>query len=365
MSNEEETSRSYSPTMTQDYSQISDTAVAVEAKIWPRISAYIQSIAPQIADLNIDAPFVIADYGSADGVNSSKLFENIISQIRAINPSLKIRLVYIDLADQAFFEKFWSTSKLAKLKDVEAQYIRRSFYERFPEIERRLWIGFSSTALHWLNAKTVALDFFQHPSCIQPNQLQDAERKIFIEKWESDWRLFLHECSVSLVTGGALFFANLTNLGGDEWPASAGYNYLRDICRELQAENKISQNNLNVLFIPDYFATPQEMTSLLTENYIKNFFILRACDPLTVPCAYYTKFENKSNDPQARAEIASTLARVVRAWSESSIRTGLPSDRQDIIEEIYQRLREKFHTAPKGLPYQYCLIELIKKESPG
>ena len=34
---------------------------------------------------------------------------------------------------------------------------------------------------------------------------------------------------------------------------------------------------------------------------------------------------------------------------------------EKIIEEIYKRLREKFYETPKGLPYEYCLLELIKK----
>jgi hypothetical protein len=123
-----------------------------------------------------------------------------------VNPALTIKLVYIDLADPANFDTFWATSELAKLKHVEAQYIQRSFYEPFPEIAGKLRIGFSSTALHWLNAKTVGPDYFLHPLCIQPNQLPDFERRKFAEKWKADWRSFLHECSKSLVMGGALFF---------------------------------------------------------------------------------------------------------------------------------------------------------------
>jgi hypothetical protein len=52
---------------------------------------------------------------------------------------------------------------------------------------------------------------------------------------------------------------------------------------------------------------------------------------------------------------------VVRAWSESSIRIGLRSDNKDLIDDIYRRLRDKFHEKPEGLPYQYCLLELVKK----
>jgi len=52
---------------------------------------------------------------------------------------------------------------------------------------------------------------------------------------------------------------------------------------------------------------------------------------------------------------------VVRAWSESSMRIGLYADNKDLIEDIYRRLRDKFYEKPEGLPYQYCLLELVKK----
>jgi len=350
----------YSPTMTEDYSRISETARAVNAELLPRIASYIRRISPQIAAMGTDEVFVIADYGSADGANSSELFEAVIRQIHTINPMLAIRLVYIDLADPAYFEAFWATSALAKLKHVEAQYIQRSFYEPFPEIAGKLWIGFSSTALHWLNAKTAGPDYFQHPLCIQPNQLPDSERREFAEKWEADWHLFLHECSRSLVKGGALFFANLTDMGDARWPASAGYDNLRDICRELFEEKKLSRAELNAIFIPDYFATPSEMSRLLEEDGLRCFAI-NACDPLTVPCAYFTKAQDRLDDPHERSRLAATLAHVVRAWSESSMRIGLCEDNKGLIEDIYRRLQDKFYEKPEGLPYQYCLLELAKK----
>ncbi|MGA3359023.1 MAG: hypothetical protein ABSC87_02305, partial [Halobacteriota archaeon] len=71
-------SQQYSPTMTKDYSQISDTARAVDAEALPRMASYIRRISPQIAAMSADEVFVIADYGAADGVNSSELFEAVI-----------------------------------------------------------------------------------------------------------------------------------------------------------------------------------------------------------------------------------------------------------------------------------------------
>jgi len=350
----------YMPTMTGDYSRISDTAKAVDFKILPAMLAYIKSVAPRITRMDADTPFVIADYGAADGVNSSALFENIIGQIRAINPALKIRLVYNDIAVQSYFDQFWPNSRLKQMGGVEAYYIRRSFYKALPEIKGKLNVGFSSTSLHWLDTEEVGTDFFQHPSHIQANQLSDSDRRKFVDKWKRDWRQFLRERAAEMVEGGALFMANLTNRGGDRWPASAGYNNLRDICHDLCREGKIKEEEWKAIFVPDYFATPREMKSLLEEDGPAKQFKLGFFEDMTVPCAYYSQFKGRLADEQARAKLADTLAHVVRAWSESSIKTGLAADDKPEIEEIYQRLRDKFYHHPTGLPYEYCLLELIK-----
>lgn len=353
----------YSPTMTQDYSRISDTALAIASRVLPGITAYINSIASKIASMQPEMSFNIADYGAADGVNSSQMFEQIIGQLRSINPSLKIGLCYIDIADRSYFDEFWKSAGLAQLDFVTAAYIKRSFYEPFPELAGKLNIGFSSTSLHWLDTRTVDNDFFRNQTCIQANQLPDRERDKFVEKWKQDWRVFFRECWQQLVPGGALFLANLANLGGGNWPASPGYNHLRDICHELCHEGVISQEELNAVFIPDYFATPQEMRSLLNEDDLKQLYFLKSSDEMTVPCAYFKKLKDRLDTPQARADLAATLAHVVRAWSESSVRTGLSAQNKDKIEEIYKRLRNKFYEEPDGLPYQYCLLELVKRDN--
>jgi hypothetical protein len=365
MSNEKKiSSEHYCPTMTEDYSRISDTARAVNAEVLPRMHAYIRRISPRIASMSSDDSLMIADFGAADGVNSSELFERIVKQIREINPVLPIKLVYIDLADPEGFMAFWEDSALSRLKNVEGRYIQRSFYEPFPELRGRLQIGFSSTALHWMNAKTAGPDYFRHHLCLQPNQLPNSERARFAEKWKEDFRAFLRECSTSMVDGGALFLANLADLGGDLWPASAGYNSLWDICRELFEEEKLSVAELDAIFIPDYFATAQEMAAaLLEDDDLSGCFDLNGCDPLTVPCAYFARSEARLNDPQERSMLAATLARVVRAWSESSMQIGLNPDNKALVNEIYQRLEDKFFEKPEGLPYQYCLLELIKRNN--
>jgi len=296
-----------SPTMTQDYGGISDTAKAVVATASPIIAAYIDSIAGNITRMDAATPFVIADYGSADGANSSELLEMSIERIRSIKRSVKIRLLYIDLADKTPFERFWKDSKLSRCDRVEARYVKQSFYEPLPETEVPVHLGFSSTAMHWLNTKNIDRGFFRHPKHIQANQLPADERTKYVEKWRDDWTWFFRERSRELVKNGALFLATLTNLGDERWPASAGYDYLRDICHELYREGHISDDEFNAFFIPDYFATPDEMRSFFNENKMKRCFDLRHCDSLTVPCAYSARVKDRFDNPQTRADLAERL----------------------------------------------------------
>jgi len=348
--------RGYTPSMTSDYSRISATARAVDRSVEPRVATYIESIRETVARMPPGTPFVIADYGAADGANSSTLVEGIVGQLRTIDPNVAIRLVYVDIADPAPFHRFWEGSALSKVEGVEAEYIRRSFYEPFPELAGRVHLALSSTALHWFDTRAVDPSFFRHPRCIQPNQMPAPERAEFAEKWRCDWRLFLRERSHDLADGGLLVLANLADLGGDRWPASAGYDRLRDACAALHREGCLSKEELEAIFVPDYFATPDEMRAVLEEDEVRRRFSLRSLEATTVPCAYCSQML-EGDEVRERRVLAASLARVVRAWSESSVRVGLAAH-TDLVDEVYTRLEDAFFERPAALPYQYCLIEL-------
>jgi len=346
------------PTMSPDYSKISHTSLRVVEYVLPKMTAYLKSIQPRLAALPAAEPFIIAEYGSADGANSGPLFEKVVQQIHAANPALKIKLVYVDLAEQDAFNKFWAQSPLSKLPYVSAEYVRRSFYDSFPELAGKVGLGYCSTALHWLNVKTAAPGFFKHIDAIHPNQLSHAEREKFHQKWAADFQLFLGEANAALLPGAALFVAQLIDLGGDNWPASAAYNNLRDICLEMREEGQLTREEAAAVFVRSFFPTPTQVKSVLGEPAAKKLFALKSSESTTIPCSYYTKSQDNLADPQEKAWLAATLSCVVRAWSESSVRIGL--DNKDLRDEIYNRLRSKFYDKPRGLHYQYCFLELLK-----
>ena len=102
------------------------------------------------------------------------------------------------------------------------------------------------------------------------------------------------------------------------------------------------------------------MRGLLEEDAVSQHFSLQFFDAMTVPCAYFSRMHDALEDAGERRQMADTLARVVRAWSESSVQVGLSSEHAGLIDEMYSRLADRFFEEPRGLPYQYCLIELLK-----
>ena len=137
------------------------------------------------------------------------------------------------------------------------------------------------------------------------------------------------------------------------------------MCYSLYKEGRISKEERQAIFVPDYFATPDEMRDLIEEDAVRERFSLIFFDAVTVPCAYFSRMYESIEDARKRRQLAETLARVVRAWSESSIRVGLSAEHAGLVDEIYGRLADRFFDTPRGLPYQYCLIELVTISSPA
>ncbi len=342
--------------MTADYGRISETARAVEELVLPLVRTHLAARRDAIAAAR--TPFVIVDYGAADGANSGRLFEAIVAFVREANPSQPIRLVYVDIADRAPFDAFWDASPLSSLDGVEAEYIRRSFYGPIPGLAGTVNVGYSSTALHWLDTADAAAGLFEDPEQIQANQLPASARGRFERAWRRGMRTFFAKRSRELAGGGLLMLAILADLGGHATPARAAYDYLRDVCRELRGEGWISEEELRAIFIPGYFATPAAMRDLVCEDGIRRHFRRASLEATTVPCAYGTRGPLDADD---RRRLAGTLASVVRAWSESSVRAGLSSDHAGLVDEIYDRLADRFFESPRDMPYQYCLMELVRR----
>ncbi len=124
-----------------------------------------------------------------------------------------------------------------------------------------------------------------------------------------------------VVKGGALFFANLANLGDDRWPASPGYYNLMDICQELFEERNISEAELSAIFIPDTLPRPRKCHVCWMTMILGCFVVMLVI--LDHPLCLFYQGAAKARRSAGTVQASATLAHVVRAWSESSILIGL------------------------------------------
>ena len=345
--------------MSPDYSKISNTSLRVVEYMLPKISAYLKRLQPEVSVLRADEPFIIAEYGSADGANSAPLFEAVVAQLHASNPALKIKLIYIDLSAPELFDRFWGPVRAVKttlcLVAVSAPFLLRAFPPRWRE--RCASATPPPPCTGWIQTPCRPVSSSTRRA-YTPASWRRRSARNSTRNGSRTGALSLKKTSAALAPGGALFLAQLTDLGGDNWPASAAYNHLRDICLEMREEGLLTREQAAAIFVRSYFATPAQIKSLLGEPAAKKLFSVKSCESLTIPCSYYAKSKDNLSDPQEKAWLAATLSCVVRAWGESSLRGGL--DNQALLDEIFNRLRAKFYDTPRGLPYQYSLLELLK-----
>ncbi|HEX6120336.1 MAG TPA: hypothetical protein VFZ03_12890, partial [Dongiaceae bacterium] len=106
-------------------------------------------------------PFVIADFGAADGGTSLGLMRRLAEAVRAREPEREINVIYTDLPHNDFSALFRLTQGLlgsderAPLAQVPNLYIYgsgTSFYRQVAS-SGTLSFGFSATAMHWLSRR--------------------------------------------------------------------------------------------------------------------------------------------------------------------------------------------------------------------
>ena len=112
--------------------------------------------------MNTARPFVIFEYGAADGGISADIMRNCITWIRAkwpVDNAFPMMLFYEDRFDNDFGSLFKNVEKFNDLPEENFRNIfafasGTSFYSKCAP-SNYVNFGFSSTALHWLSRKYV------------------------------------------------------------------------------------------------------------------------------------------------------------------------------------------------------------------
>lgn len=203
-------------------------------------------------------PFVIADYGAAQGRNSLRPMREAVAAVRErAGEALPIAVVHTDIPGNDFTALFalldaGPPSYLADAANVFAYAAGRTFYRRlFPP--GLVSLGWSAIAAHWLSAAPAAV-----PDHIWPPRAPEAVRAAFARRSAEDWATFLGHRAAELRPGGRLVvLAGAADAGGDG--GADGLMDLADLAlRDLVAEGVLAAAERGRMVVPTWNRRPED-----------------------------------------------------------------------------------------------------------
>ena len=319
-----------------------------------------------IADLNIENNLFMMDYGAADGGTASEFWGKIISDIQKRDTQNQISLIGNDLYsndNQALINNLSVHSSVNE--SVSTLICAGSFYNQLVP-NGLIDFGFSATAMHWLNKKVETLD--DHTHVLASNN--KTARNDFLEQALSDWNQILEMRSRELKVGGKLLTVNLSRDYDDRYLGNNGgktvnvHDQIHMLWRGLLEENLITENEYKRGTIQNFYKSPQEFTSPLTnkesEAYKNGLRFLKE-RTVYVNCPYKEKWrENQDTD-----EFSIRLMETIRSWSRHSFVAALEKNnerKENPVDILFNRLTSLISSDPENWSLDYVEHHLMMEK---
>lgn len=269
------------------------------------------------------APFIIADFGSAQGRNSMHVMKCIIEclkETKKIDNEKQILVVHNDLPSNG-----WTT--LFDLFNQDRFYYGvangRSFYEPcLPD--NSLSIGYSSTSLHWLSC--IPCNISNHCSSLFA---QGDELRAFQEQARLDWTHFLEYRSCELIVGGVLILL----IPCIDEQGSNGFDIIRELLYRC-AQSVLTRQELLDYTLPTHARSYSECVDhQLFDRY--SFELIKA-DFGSVPMPFIDQWQKEKLTTD---QFIQSMTSYIRSWSESILRQTLVSNNRSTqdIEQIVEQ----------------------------
>eukprot|EP01043_Picozoa_sp_COSAG02_P033999 COSAG02_NODE_2352_length_9081_cov_37.519372_7_plen_411_part_00 len=353
----------------------------------------------EFAATDVSQPFVISDYGTADGGTSMPLMYDMCSWLRDnLSEHKPIHVFYEDQAMNAWQDLFMrleglidrdarSPSFLQDFSNVFVSAIGRSFYKQVLPAGT-VNFGFSATAMHWLTTKpTQFSSVIHHTLCDQPSELQP-----YVAQAAADWELVLVQRAKELVSGGRMVVLNFCvdengqYLGTTDRVKQQMWATKNRLWWELQQEGVITLAEARAASFANYYRTVQEFcapfddpSSPVSSSGLRLVHI----ETRTTDCPYQVSWQRqkkvlegsqhtKADIEQLAAEHAKRFVLTTRTWSNSVYRDALdnsrdcPSDdrltRDDVVDLLFERYAMEVAKAPEdhAMDYVHAFVVLEK-----
>jgi len=318
-------------------------------------------------------PFVIADYGTADGGTSMPLFYSLTSKIRETHADLPISVWYEDQAQNDFKSLFLRLhgyipgppSYLLDFEHVNVMASGTTFYKQcFPP--ETVDLAYCATAMHWLTSTPVAMKDCLHSAMLEEGPELDAFNKQAAKDWES---ILLHRAT-ELKPGGYMVIVNFAKdvngnfLGTtDRIPGKMHQNF-RDTWRQMKDEGVITDAEYVNTNFPNQYRTMEECRAPFDDpnNRVSQAGLqLKSIEERQVPCPYQLGWVRDGGDALEKAkEIVTTT----RTWSNSVFLSALDSSRTNaekeaIVDQMYDRYTLEVSKDPSGHAMDYVHTYMV------
>ena len=315
------------------------------------------------------ATFRATDMGAADGGTSIDLWREVLGQIRQQCPSKPIEMIYTDLPRNDFSQVFQivhgltdTRSYLEDVCDVHVMASGTSFHQLIVPAGT-LDLGFSATASHYV--VSTPCNISDHVHMVGAS---GAERAAYEAQGARDWETMLLRRAEELKPGGRLC---LFNFGIDEegrYLGSTGgqnmFNTFALLWRSLVDDGTITQDEFLNTNFPQCYRTQEQFVAPLAANTgaaYKAGLRLEHVESRVVRCPFEQAFTEDHQDP---VRFSHEYVPTLRSWSEPTFASGLSTsrsaeERASIIDEFYERYRQRVEAAPQGHAMDYVHIYLV------
>lgn len=327
----------------------------------------------RMPNLEPGRPFLIADFGAADGGTSIDMMRRLIEAIRAREPEREIAIVYTDLPHNDFSVLFRLTqgmlhsgahAPLAQIPNVFIFGSGTSFYRQVLS-SGALSFGFSATAMHWLSARPCMI-----ADHVQAVGATPAERERFRAVALKDWETILLARARELRVGGRLALANFCiDEAGGYLGHTTGVDMFDSFARHwrnLHRAGRIAETEyVNATFqqfykTPDEFAAPfRDPGSAVSTAGLR----LDHLSTMRTPCPYAEAFREHGD----ATAFAKAYVPTLRSWSETVFAGALDAsrpvaERVAILDDFYGAYEAEVAQAPDGhrMDYVHCVMEISR-----
>ncbi|CAF5060462.1 unnamed protein product [Rotaria sp. Silwood1] len=283
-------------------------------------------------------PLIIADFGSAQGLNSMYAMKMIIEHLKKKDERRQILVIHNDLPTND-----WTS--LVELLNKDKSYYGlangQSFYEQCLPMNS-LSIGYSSTAIHWFSSKPCNLS----DHCTFDFAQDTKERDLFKRQAHFDYALFLEQRSSELILGSVLI---LIILGTDDY-GSTGHDEQINLLYKCAQLIKLTPKELLDYTIPLYLRSYSECIDY--ELFNRYSFELIKSEFNSVQMPFFKQYQ----DGQITLdELTQSITLFNRSWSESALKQSLLNNgrSEEGTEQLLTEFWTTYETEAKEHLYKY------------